>query len=36
MQLKYLKLGSNEGYFCILNETKEVANGKQFDTVCID
>ena len=36
MQLRYLKLGSDEGYFCILKETKEVANGKQFDTKCID
>ena len=36
MQLRYLQLGSDEEQFCILIETKEVANGKHFDTVCID
>ena len=36
MQLKYLQLGSDKEHFCILIEAKEVVNGKQFDTVCID
>ena len=36
MQLRYLKLGSDEEQFCILIKTREVAHCKQFDTVCID